>query len=55
MIAACSLFLQVAAKPLKSLDEYLKLDTGKPSWTVGPKSTGLIELRLNGLTWQGDL
>lgn len=37
-----------------SLDDYLKLDTGKPSWTAGPKSREFTELRLNSLTWQGD-
>lgn len=30
------------------------MDTGKTSWTIGPKSKQFNEIRLNGLTWQGD-
>lgn len=55
MIAGLLLLTQVATAPIKSLEDYLKLDTGKPSWSVGPSSRDLSEIRLNGLTWQGDL
>lgn len=40
--------------PIASLDDYLKLDTGKPNWTMGPSNREFDELRLNSLTWQGD-
>lgn len=55
MLAGFLVLMQATQMPVKSLDDYLKLDTGKPSWTVGPKTRELTELRLNGLTWQGDL
>ncbi|MEQ1821121.1 MAG: PhoPQ-activated protein PqaA family protein [Fimbriimonadaceae bacterium] len=54
MLSTCLLLSQVSAPTVKSLDDYLKLDTGKPSWSAGPKSSNFAELRLNGLTWQGD-
>lgn len=53
MILATICIAQAIA-PINSLDDYLKLDTGKPSWTVGPKSQRFVELRLNSLVWQGD-
>ena len=55
VLAGLLLLAQANTTQIKSLDDYLKLDTGKPSWSVGPKSRELSELRLNGLTWQGDL
>ena len=55
MLAGFLVLMQATQMPVKSLDDYLKLDTGKPSWTIGPKTRDLTEIRLNGLTWQGDL
>ncbi|MCE9559948.1 MAG: PhoPQ-activated pathogenicity-related family protein [Armatimonadetes bacterium] len=45
--------LQASAQ-VNSLSDYLKLDTGKPTWSVGPSNKDLSELRVNSLTWQGD-
>lgn len=53
MIAALICLAQTGAT-VNTLDDYLKLDTGKPSWTLGPKSEKFAELRLNSLVWQGD-
>lgn len=53
MIFAAWAMLQTPPQ-VASLDDYLKLDTGKPSWTAGPKNKEFTELRLNSLTWQGD-
>lgn len=51
---AVMLFLTQVSTSVNSLDDYLKLDTGKPSWTAGPSNKDFAELRLNSLTWQGD-
>ena len=55
MIAGLLLLTQAATAQIASLDDYIRLDTGKPSWTVGPRTRDLAELRLNGLTWHGDV
>lgn len=55
MMLTCLLLTQVAIAPIASLQDYLKLDTGKTSWSTGPISRDFTELRLNGLTWQGDI
>ncbi|MBL8040129.1 MAG: hypothetical protein JNM04_02155 [Chthonomonas sp.] len=55
MIVGFLLLTLVASSPIRSLEVYLKLDTGKPSWSIGPRTRDLAELRLNSLTWQGDV
>lgn len=54
MIVTALVLAQQAVAPIQNLDDYLKLDTGKPSWSLGPKSSQFVELRLTSLTWQGD-
>ncbi len=53
MFTAMMLVIQAQAS-INSLEDYLKLDTGKPIWSVGPSTKDLSELRLTSLTWQGN-